>query len=214
MHTESFTRALQEAGHQVDTIAIPFKWVSTGGADPSDGPLAEPRPVRGRWRVDRHGHRPPVPGLPRPARAQGGVAHPPAPNGVRAVGPPGLRRPVDPRGGGGGPRDDPSRRPAGPGRGEARLHQLGQRPQPAAPEPGHRVGSALPPFPAVRGLAGDGARAVRRLRAFPQPAGAHQAAVPGRGGHAARPVPGSAGPGGVRAGRVGAPAQDRGRSPR
>ena len=26
MHTESFTRALQEAGHQVDTIAIPFKW--------------------------------------------------------------------------------------------------------------------------------------------------------------------------------------------
>ena len=128
MHTESLHAGSAGSGSPGGYHRHPVQVVSTGGADPSDGPLAEPRPVRGRWRVDRHGHRPPVPGLPRPARAQGGVAHPPAPNGVRAVGPPGLRRPVDPRGGGGGPRDDPSRRPAGPGRGEARLHQLGQRP--------------------------------------------------------------------------------------
>ena len=177
----------------------------------SDGRVARARPLRVQRAADRHGHRAQVPGVPRAARAQGRVADPPAPQRVRAVGPPGVRRPRRKQDEGPAVRDmvEQSDRIA---LGEAkRIFTNSQQ----------RAGSAVELASACRATCCTtrrrssrrslDARAgpVRRRRGVPEPARGAEAAVARRRGDAAREDGRAAGPRRRRSRRAGDPRADR-----
>ncbi len=174
-HAESLVRALKAAGHDADLVQLAGKWYP-----PSQ--LAHQMAV---WRsfdiTESNGlkvdavDRAEVPGLPRPARAQDRLVDPPAPDRVRAVGSPRLRRPQAPGRRRCGPRHGVGSRPGRPGRGEAGLHELHEREGPALEllaDPGR---DPVPPLWPERAAARRRTRPLRRPHRLPQPYGIAEA---------------------------------------
>ncbi len=101
------------------------------GAHPPDGGVAKHGDVGVERPSDRRRDPAEVPGVPDPARTEGRVADPSAPNRVRAVGPPAVRGSRAAEGRGARARRDPRSRSRRARRGQARVHQLEERAAPA-----------------------------------------------------------------------------------
>ena len=176
-HAEALVRALEGRRPRRRPRADRRQVVPGEPARAPDGGLAELRHHRVQRPEGRRRDRAEVPRVPDRARAQDRLADPPAPHRVRAVGPPGVRRPLAPGRRRRRPRHGVERRPARAERGQARLHELEERAGAALVVAADPVRAPVPPVGRDRAPARSGRRPVRRLPALPEPHGEPEAPV-------------------------------------